>query len=59
MPLWLSDRNTCTSFFTWQCHEVHLELKDPYHVVHYDNHTFNQKISNHIFKSSSGGLVNH
>jgi len=33
--------------------------KDPYHVVHNDNHTFKQKINNHIFNSSYGGFLNH
>jgi len=47
-------------FLTWQCHESSLGLKqDPYHVIHCDNHTFKQKINNHIFNPSSGGLVNH
>jgi len=33
--------------------------KDPYHVIHCNNHMFKQKINNHIFNSSSGGLLNH
>jgi len=33
--------------------------KDPCHVIHFDNHMFNQKINNHIFNSGFGGLLNH
>jgi len=37
-----------------------LELKkDLYHAILGDNHTFKQKIRNHVFNFSSRGLMNH
>jgi len=58
----MSDRNTSTNLFIFDMAVPLSSLglkKDPFHVIHCDSHIFKQKVNNHIFNSSSGGLLNH